>query len=169
MGVPLDAGNGDADILLYVQTKYAGKLKGEATVPGHADEIQLVGWHWGVTASSALGDTQAHARRSYSALTVHKRIDSATTALMSALVRNDEVKEAKLTMRRAGGDQEEYFLITLKRARVTSVQHDADAAGNARETVTFAFAEVEVEYRPQRASGLRGGSTTFTDSLVAAD
>ena len=169
MGVPLvpPAGAG-ADIFLHVQAKRAGKVKGESKSPGFADDIELLGWHWGVSAASGLDHTKAVRRRSYTALTVHKRIDSATTALMSALVTNDEIKEAKLTMRRAGGDQEPFFVIKLERARVTSVQHDADASGDARETVAFAFTKVEVEYTPQRATGLRSGGMVFTDELLEA-
>ncbi len=163
--MPAAPAQGGADIFLHVQTKRAGKVKGEAASTGHTDDIVVQSWHWGLTAGSALGDTQATARRSYTALTVHKGIDQATTALMSALATNDEVKEAKLTMRRAGGAQEDFFLITLKGARITSVQHDVAADGDTHETVTLAFTEVEVEYRPQRSSGGRGGSTMFTDSL----
>ena len=154
-----------ADIFLHVQTKRAGKVKGESTTAGHVDDIVLTGWNWGLSAGSALGNTQATGRRSYTALTVCKHIDQATTALMAALATNDEVKEAKLTMRRAGGSQEDYFLITLKAARITSVQHDAVSDGGTQEVVTLAFTEVEVEYRPQRSGGGRGGSFMFTDTL----
>ena len=157
-----------ADIFLHVHTKRAGKVKGEAITTGHVDDIVVVGWHWGLAAASALGDTRATARRSYTALTVHKQVDMATTALMSALASNDEVKEAKLTMRRSGGQQEPFLIITLKAARITGVQHDAGADGEARETVSITFTEVEVEYRPQRSTGGRSGSTVFSDSLPNA-
>lgn len=160
-------GVGSADYFLHVQTKRAGKLKGEAVAPGHQDDIVVSAWSWGVSAGSALGDTQATARRSYSALTVHKQVDSASTALMSALVTNDEVKEAKLSLRRAGGAQEDFLVITLKGARVTSLQHGGDEEGSTRETLTIAFTEVQVEYRPQQASGIRGGAFIFNDSLPA--
>lgn len=160
-------GGGAADYYLHVQTKRAGKVKGEAVAPGHQDDIVVTGWAWGVTAGSALGDTQATARRSYSALTVHKQVDSATTALMSALTTNDEVKEAKLSLRRAGGEQEDFLVITLKGARVTSLQHTGADDGGTRETMTIAFTEVQVEYRPQQASGIRGGAFIFNDSLPA--
>src|SRR5262252_1215370 len=106
---PSHSGGSGADTFLHVQTKRAGKVKGEATEPGHADDIHVVGWQWGLASGSALGNTQATSRRSYSALTIHKQVDAATTALMSALATNDEVKEAKLTMRRAGGTQEDFF------------------------------------------------------------
>lgn len=156
---------GGGDVFLSVQTKRAGKVKGEAS-GSREGEIEVTGWQWGMASGTAVDSTQASARRSYSALTVHKRIDSATTALMSALATNDEVKEAVLTMRRSGGDQQEYFIITLKSARISSLQHSSDAAGETRETVTIAFAKVQVEYRPQQASGLRAGSQVFNDELL---
>ena len=49
------------------------------------------------------------------------------------------------------------------------VQHATDETGGTRETVSFAFTEVEVEYRLQKSSGGRGGSTVFTDNLPQAE
>ncbi len=155
-----------SDIFLSVQTKRAGKVKGEALNPGHEEEIVVKGWHWGVSASSALGSTQATSRRAYKGLTIIKQIDSATTALMAALATNDEVKEAKLTMRKAGAEQIDYFLVTLQKARVSAVEHATDDAGNTFETVTLQFNKVSVEYRPQKAAGSRGASMTFEDEIL---
>jgi type VI secretion system secreted protein Hcp len=157
-----------ADVFLHVQTKRAGKVKGESVSPGHEDDIEVTAWQWGVSANAALGGTAATARRSYQALTVHKSLDTATTALLAALATNDEVKEARLTLRRAGGEQEDFFSITLKDARIASLQHSGETDGGTRETVTIAFTKVQVEYRPQRTSGLRGGSSTFQDELPQA-
>lgn len=156
---------GGTDTFLHLQAKRAGKVKGESTTAGHVDDIAVVGWHWGLSSPMALGDTRATGRRSYTALTVNKHVDLATTALMAALATNDEIKEAKLTMRRAGGQQEPFLIITLKSARISSVQHDAGSDGDARETVAIVFTDVEVEYRKQGASGGRGASTVFTDSV----
>lgn len=159
-------GGSSSDIYLSVQTKRAGKIKGECTIAGHEEDIAITSWQWGLAAASAIGSTQATGRRSYTALTVVKSIDQSTTALMSALATNDMVKEAKLTMRKSGGEQEDYFLITLKDARITGVSHVTSADGLTTETVSIMFTKVEVEYRPQKTSGGRGGSTTFTDELV---
>jgi type VI secretion system secreted protein Hcp len=161
------ASGGACDIFLHVQAKRAGKVKGEARSAGHTDDIVVSGWRWGVSVSSSIGTTSATSRRSYSALTIDKQIDSATTALMSALVTNDEIKEAKLSMRRAGGAQEDFFLITLKDARISSVQHEAGADGDTVEKVAISFTKVEVEYRGQQTSGGRGASTVFTDELAS--
>jgi type VI secretion system secreted protein Hcp len=159
------AAHGSADFFLHVQTRRAGKLRGEATAPDHEGDILLVGWAWGMTSGAAVGDVQATARRSYSALTVTKYIDSASTALMAALATNDEVKEAKLCLRKAGGDQYDYFTVTLQGARITSLQHNADSQGLTQEVVTLSFTDIEVQYTPQKASGQRSGATTFKDSL----
>ncbi|MBK7614613.1 MAG: type VI secretion system tube protein Hcp [Vitreoscilla sp.] len=163
----LDIGS-EADAYLHVQTKRAGKIKGEVVSEGHTDDIAVVGWNWGLTAASAVGSTQATGRRSYTALTIHKRVDAATTALMSALATNDEVKEAKLTLRRAGGQQDDYFIIKLAGARITSVQHVGDETGGTHETVAIAFNKVEVEYKPQKSTGLRSGSSMFMDEILPA-
>jgi type VI secretion system secreted protein Hcp len=155
-----------SDIFLRVQAKRAGRLKGESVSPGHEDDIEVESWRWGVQASSALGSTQATARRSYSGLTIVKRIDSSSTALLSALATNDEIKEAVLTMRKSGGEAVDYFLLTLKEARVTQIDHGVSDDGGTRETVAFAFRKVEVEYRKQQAGGSRGASHMFTDEIL---
>ena len=155
-----------SDIYLHLQTKRAGKVKGEATAADHENDIVVRGWRWGATASSALGSTQSTARRSYQALTIVKGFDAASTALLAALATNDEVREAKLTMRKAGDGQMDYLTITLTNARVASIEHQADNAGGAVETVGFLFTKVAVDYVPQLASGGRGGSRSFEDEIL---
>ena len=162
-----DAGAGaGSDIYLHVQTKRAGKVKGEVTVTGHTDDIQVRGWTWGAAAGSALGSAQATARRTYKHLTVSKRIDSASTALLSALATNDEVKEAKLTMCKAGGKALDYYKLTLKGARVVNIEITVGADGQPTELVSFAFTKVEVEYTPQQRIGIGAGASTFADELL---
>ena len=154
-----------ADMFLYLKTKRAGVVKGESQTPDFLDQIVLRGWRWGVNASSAIGHTVATSRRSYSGLTVTKGIDLATTPLLSALATNDEVTEARLSMRRAGGEQDLFFTIALKGARVGAIDHEVGGDGQTTETVTLQFTKVEVEYRPQKTTGLRGVSMTFSDEL----
>ena len=156
-------GGSVSDIYLSVTTKRAGKIKGEATTEGHAGDITIHSMSWGVGANTAIGSSQATARRQYKHLTVVKGIDSATTPLMSALVSNDEVKEAKLTMRKAGGDALDYFTMTLNNARVVSVDIDVGPDGDTIERIGIAFTKIEIEYQPQQGLGIGSGSTTFSD------
>lgn len=162
----MSAGAASSDIFLKVQAKRAGRVKGEARASGHEEDIQVSSWRWGVQSASALGSSANTARRSYSALTLVKAIDSASTALLSALATNDEIKEARLTMRKAGEGQVDFFVLTLKEARVTAVEHSADEHGGTQEVVTFAFRKVEVQYKRQQEGGGPGASSVFTDEIV---
>jgi len=155
-----------SDIFLQVRTKRAGKIKGESLAPEHVDDIMVSSWNWGLSAGSAIGSGQATARRSYKHLTVIKRIDSASTALMSALATNDEVKEARQAMRRAGEEQVDFFTIVLGGARVAAIDIEVDGSGTPVERVQFSFTRVEVEYRRQEGSGQAGASSSFLDEVL---
>lgn len=153
-----------SDAFLHLQTQRAGKIMGEATATGHVGDIIVTGWGWGLSASAALASDK-YERRSYTTLTIHKRIDRSTTGLMKAVVVNDEVTEAKLTLRRAGGQQEIYFTVKLGMGRVVSVSHQTDDEGLPQETVAIAFRKIDVEYQPQQATGFRSGSCIFNDEI----
>jgi len=168
MPTKLPTGASDADMFLHVQTKRAGKIKGEVTTAGHVDDIDVRSWTWGVAASTAIGSTAATGRRQYKHLVIVKGIDSASTGLLSALTTNDEVKEAKLTLRKAGGDALDYYIMTLAGARVVTVDLDVDENGAPTETVGLAFTKIDVEYKRQQGSGLSGASTSFSDEVLSA-
>jgi type VI secretion system secreted protein Hcp len=161
-------GTGKSDIFLHLQTKRAGKLKGESKSIGHVDDIHVQSWMWGVSSTAAVGSVQANSRRSYTALTVFKTIDLATTALMSALVTNDEIKEARLTMRKSGGDPLDYFTIKLAGARLEQVTHEVSATGEARERLDIVFTKVDVEYKQQDTAGRLATNVSFSDEIMPA-
>ena len=161
-----NSGSTGVDVFLSVKSKRAGAIKGESQAAEHKDAIVVHGWSWGVAASSAIGSTQATGRRSYRNLVVHKRIDCATTALISVLATNDEVKEAKLSLRKAGEGQRDYFTITLTNARVTGVDLECDDQGQTSERVTFTFNKVQIDYDVQAGSGQRGAGYSFQDEIL---
>jgi type VI secretion system secreted protein Hcp len=157
-----------ADAYLSVRTKRAGELKGEVSAKGHENSIDVHGFEFGVAASSAIGSGQATARRQYKHLVVIKRLDSSSTSLMSALATNDEIKELKLSLRKPGLGQEDFFTITLSGARVVGLDIDFDASGETVERASFAFTKIDVEYRVQGADGILGAASTFADELLSA-
>ncbi len=157
----------DSDSFLHVQTRRAGKIKGESLTTGHVDDIEVRSWSWGVASASAIGSTAATARRQYKHLVIVKGIDSASTALCAALVTNDEVKEAKLTLRKAGGDALDYYTMTLSQARIVKIDLDVDEHGSPLETVGIAFAKIDVEYKRQQGTGISGAATSFSDEVVS--
>jgi len=167
MPTKLPTAASDADMFLHVQTKRAGKIKGEVTTGGHVDDIEVRSWTWGVAAATAIGSTAATGRRQYKHLVIVKGIDSASTGLLSALATNDEVKEAKLTLRKAGGDALDYYVMTLARARVVAIDLAVSDSGEPTETVGLAYTKIDVEYKRQQGSGLSGASTSFSDEVLS--
>ena len=160
-------GHGDGvDIFLNLKAKRAGKIKGEGRTQGHEEDIEVFGWSWGVVAGSALGSGESTARRNYRPLVIRKGVDSASVGLMSALVTNDEIKEANLSMRKAGSSALDYYTVTLSGARITDITLDVDATGRPTEQISLTFTKVEVEYKRQQGTGGSAGSFSFSDEVL---
>ena len=157
-----------ADAYLSVVGKKQGAIKGEVETPGHADEIAVLAWRWGVKSPTAHGTSQATGRRVYDWLEIDKHIDGGTTRLLSALASNEELKSVKLSLRKAGTDQEDFLNITLEVARIVSCAMRSNPDGGLYETVAFSYQKIQMDYNPQKSTGLRGGSSTFADQLLTS-
>jgi type VI secretion system secreted protein Hcp len=154
------------DCFLSLKTKRAGKIKGESTTAGHEDDIQLTGFTWGVASATAIGSGQATSRRQYRPLVISKGIDSSSTGLASALSTNDEVKEAVLALRKAGGTALDYCTIKISNGRVTDIEIDVDVNGIPVEKVTLVYTVIDIEYKRQLATGGSGGASSFHDEVL---
>lgn len=163
--LPALPGAAPAEMYLGLALQGAGKAKGECQAPGHEGDIQVLGWAWGAAADMAVGGSAANARRSYASLQVFKALDTATTVLLTALKKNDEVREARLVLRKPGGEQVDFFELRLKKARVARIDYEPHPSGTVIEKVSFTFAQVEVEYWPQGSGGAAGPSHSFEDEL----
>jgi len=162
------------DMFIKIEGQRSGLFRGESRDPAHLDEIQLVAWSWGMegnaSATVSAGGRAAGANQvSVRELQIAKRVDSATTALMSALRNNEPIKNATLTMRKAGGSGPvEYLKIMLEKARIRSIALETGlfgAAENVAERVTISFQKITVDYRPQQAQGGGGGASSFSTEL----
>jgi type VI secretion system secreted protein Hcp len=155
------------DMFLAVKGARSGHIKGESTDVAHSGEIEVLSWSWGMQLKPSLGGGTTTGKASMHDLKIVKRVDSASTALMSALRSNEQIKEAVLTLRKSGTTQLEYLKITIEQGRVTSLNVEAgDRDGSAQlfEHVTFAFNKITIDYVPQGKDGQAGGGTQFSDS-----
>jgi type VI secretion system secreted protein Hcp len=161
------AGSGGlGDIFLSVKGAKSGVIKGEAQDAAHAKEIDVVAWSWGSQAKPSLGGGVATGKAIAHELKVIKRVDSASTALMSALKANEMITKAVLTQRKAGKDQLEFLKVTIEQGRVTSLTIEAgDKSGSPElfEHLSFSFNKITVEYVPQGKDGLAQGAMLYTD------
>ncbi len=151
------------DMFLYLETNRAGVVKGESVDASHPNEIQVLDWSWGMTSSHQVGGAGTATRMALSELHIHKRADSATTALMSVMRTNDVVKKGVLSVRKAGGNPVDYLIITIERGRITSldIRSDMSDGPHVIEHLTFAFEKIEVVYVPQDDKGQKKGGSTF--------
>jgi len=153
---------------MYLMVKGAkgGVIKGESLDGAHKGEIDVLSWSWGMHSRPALGGGGASGKAAVHELKIVKRVDSASTGLMSALRTNEMIVKAVLTLRKAGKGQLEYLKITIEQGRVTSLTIDAgnrEGSPDLFENVSFSFNKINVEYVPQGKDGQALGGMSYTD------
>ena len=133
-----------------------GDIKGESVDSKHKDEIELLSWSWGVSRSvsgSGSGAGAGTGKAHFSDLSFTHKIDKASPLLLKACATGQHLKEATITRRKAGKGQQEFLVIKMNDVLVTSVADSDDSGGGLMESVTLAFAKVDLEYRPQKPDG----------------
>jgi type VI secretion system secreted protein Hcp len=161
---------GAGDMFFKVKGAKHGDINGEAQDQKHKNEIEVLSWSWGMQGKPSLGGGSASGKATMRELRIVKKVDKASTALMSALRTNELIKEATLTLRKIGTSKLEYFKIKIEDGRVMSLDVEAgdkDGKPALYERVSFSFNKISVEYTPQGGDGMPQGSTTLEDVWTA--
>ena len=100
-----------------------GTIKGESHDAKHKDEIEVLSWAWGVSQSGALapGGGGGSGKASFQDFTFTHHVDKASPLLMKACATGKHIKEATITVRKAGKGQQEFLVIKMTDVLVTSV------------------------------------------------
>ena len=133
-----------------------GDIKGESLDCKHKDEVEVLSWSWGVTQSGSMahGGGGGEGKASFNDFNFTHHIDKASPVLMKACATGEHIKEATITVRKAGKGQQEFLIIKMNDVIVTSVHSGGSGDGGATgENVTLQFAKVDLEYKPQKADG----------------
>ncbi|HXI28717.1 MAG TPA: type VI secretion system tube protein Hcp [Vicinamibacterales bacterium] len=157
---------GAGDMFFKVKGAKHGQISGEAQDDKHKGEIEVLSWSWGMQGKSSIGGGAATGKATMRELRIVKKVDKASTALMSALRTNEVIKEGILTLRKTGTSKLEYLKITIQDGRVMALDVEAgDDSGSPTllERVSFSFNKIAVEYTPQGGDGMPQGTTTFED------
>jgi type VI secretion system secreted protein Hcp len=157
-------------MFLSVTGARCGPITGESQDSKHKNEIEVLAWSWGMQGKPSLGGGGAGGKSTIRELRVTKRVDKASTALMSALRTNEPIKVATLTVRKIGKTALEYLIIKIEDGRVMSLEIEAGDASNAPallERVSFSFNRITVDYTPQGPDGNPLGGTSFMDEWTA--
>jgi type VI secretion system secreted protein Hcp len=132
-----------------------GDIKGESLDSKHKDEIEVLSFSWGVANPGSVthGGGGGAGKPTFQDLSIVHHIDKATPALLKACATGTHLKEATITHRKAGKGQQEYLIVKLNDIIITAVSHGGTAGQLPDETVSLAFAKVDLEYKPQKPDG----------------
>ena len=146
-------------------------VKGESQDSKHKDEIDVLAWSWGMSQAGSFhaGGGGGSGKVSIQDLSFTKWIDRSSPNMMQYCAGGKQYKEAKLTVRKAGGkDPVEYLTITMKDVIVTSLSTGGSGGEDKlTENVTLNFAEVHVSYQQQKADGTKEGGPVKFDYDIA--
>src|SRR3954467_12602718 len=131
-----------------------GDIKGESLDDKNKDEVEVLSYSWGVSnaGSMAHGGGGGEGKANFHDLSFTHKVDKASPVLLQACATGVHLKEATITHRKAGKGQQEFLIIKMNDVIVTSVS-SGDSDDARVETVSLAFAKVDLEYRPQKADG----------------
>jgi type VI secretion system secreted protein Hcp len=132
-----------------------GDIKGESQDDKHKGQIELLSWSWGVARphSMPIGAGGGEGKATFHDLAFTHKIDKASPSLLKACATGQHLKDATITRRKAGKGQQEFLIIKLNDVIVTSVTESDEGGASQTETVTIAFAKVDIEYKPQKPDG----------------
>ena len=141
--------------------KFTPDIKGDSQDDKHKDEIEVLAWSWGASQSGTMhiGTGGGAGRVAVQNMTITKYQDKATPNLWKLCCNGKHADEAKLTLRKAGGDSPvEYLVITLKEVLIADVATSGTKGDDQpTEQVTLNFGEFKMEYTPQDEKGAAGG------------
>ncbi|EQM71290.1 hypothetical protein L682_06620 [Aquipseudomonas alcaligenes OT 69] len=138
-----------------------GDVEGESADKSHGKEIDVLAWSWGMSQSGNMhqGGGGGAGKVSVQDLSLTKYVDKSSPNLMMACSSGKHYPEAKLTIRKAGGESPvEYLIITMSEVLISSVS-TGGSGGEDRltENISLNFAQVKVDYQPQKADGAKDG------------
>ena len=130
-------------------------IDGEATHKDHKGEIDVVSWHWGLSASTGSGGGGGGASSGKAVAQDFRFVhhyDTASPLLVKTAASGKRLKTAVLTARKVGEGQKGFFKVTLKDVAITSIADSGDGTGTSEE-VAMVYGEIDFSYKPQDGKG----------------
>ena len=132
-------------------------IKGESLSAKHKDEIEVHSWSWGASnATSIHGSGLSAGKVSISDLSLAKPVDKSSAKLLELCCTGKHIASGVLTCSKSTGDKNpaDYLTIKFETIHIASVSgggSSGDEVGS--ESVSFAFAKFEYDYKVQGLDG----------------
>src|SRR5215813_9001678 len=97
-------------------------VEGESADKKHTKKIDVLAWSWGMSNSGTahMGGGAGSGKVNVQDLSFTKYVDATSASLMLFCANGKHVPEAKLIVRKAGGDALEYLKITMNEVLISS-------------------------------------------------
>ena len=130
-------------------------VSGESVAEKHKGEIDVLAWSWSVVG------TAAGKRGCVRNMEITKVLDSASPKLITNAATGAVAPKAVLTVRRQGGDQSEFLVITMSNVIISSY---SVASGGDRpiENVALSFELMDGVYKLQKPDGSIGAAIPWS-------
>jgi type VI secretion system secreted protein Hcp len=132
-------------------------ITGEAASSKHSGEIELYSWSWGASNPASMHGTGLSAGKvSFSDMSITKPTDKATAKLLELCCTGKHITNGILTCCKSTGEKNpaDYLTIKFDEIAITSVQHGGASGDDiGRESVSFAFGKMELDYKVQGKDG----------------
>ena len=131
-------------------------IEGESGDSKHKNEIDIMSWSWGETnsGSHAYGGGGGAGKVAMNDISFSMTVNKASPKLLLACANGSHIKEALLTCRKAGKEQQEYLKIKFTDLLVSSFQTGGSSGDVVPvDNITLNFAKIEYEYYPQKPDG----------------
>jgi type VI secretion system secreted protein Hcp len=138
-------------------------IKGESKDSKHGGEIDIDSFSFGIhqTGAMAVGGGGGAGKASFADLSVVKSADLSSPLLMMACAEGKHIASGLLTVRKAGGQQEEFYKIKLTDILISSVTNTGAEGGNPQENLSLNYAKIQFDYKEQTEKGTLSGNANF--------
>lgn len=138
-------------------------IKGESTDSKHRDSIEVLSWSWGTSTGTGRVKRGTVPPQCVQDLALTKFVDASTPQLLMNAVMGQPAKEATLTVRKSGGQQQDYLIIKMTDVLVSSYQTGGSSGSDLpiMDSLVLSFSSIEGEYRRQNPDGSLGGPVQF--------
>jgi len=144
-------------------------IPGESEDSKHPNECQLESWSWGAKQGGTMraGGGGGAGKVEMEDFNFTMKNNKASPKLLLACAQGTHIKNAVLTCRKAGKQQQEYLLYTFTDLLISSFKTTGSGSGDVlpMDDVSFNFSKIQQDYREQNADGtLKGPITAWYES-----
>ncbi|HTR76748.1 MAG TPA: type VI secretion system tube protein Hcp [Gemmatimonadaceae bacterium] len=135
-------------------------IDGESTDSKHKNEIEISSFSWGASNPTSIGSATGGigaGKVHLSDLNITTGMNKASPKLFLACSSGQHIATGTLSVRKAGGTQLDYLTYTLTEVLVSSYNTSGGGGSDTpMESISLAFAKIEMSYAPQGADGKLG-------------